>query len=145
MESTNDAEFLRGNAATDECEPLFRNYKDCLTRALKERGIDTMLDEARENNKENDAENMRRRSRWDLVTRLYELAIFAWDHGVVTRAAKGFLILSLFFFLFILPVERVAARESVDVLPPLQFSKFGPDQPNSTLGQAKAEYLHESN
>ena len=79
MESTNDAEFLRGNAATDECEPLFRNYKDCLTvvlsrfigaasfkltsiqRALKERGIDTMLDEARENNKENDAENMRRR------------------------------------------------------------------------------------
>jgi len=22
-------------------------------------------------------------ARWDLVTRLYELAIFAWDHGVV--------------------------------------------------------------
>jgi phosphatidylinositol glycan class Q protein len=21
-------------------------------------------------------------ARWDLVTRLYELAIFAWDHGV---------------------------------------------------------------
>ena len=22
-------------------------------------------------------------ARWDLVTRLYELAIFTWDHGVV--------------------------------------------------------------
>ena len=22
-------------------------------------------------------------ARWDLVTRLYDLAIFAWDHGVV--------------------------------------------------------------
>ncbi|KAI9843088.1 MAG: phosphatidylinositol N-acetylglucosaminyltransferase subunit gpi1 [Sclerophora amabilis] len=50
-------------------------------------------------------------ARWDLVTRLYELAIFAWDHGVVTRTAKGFAILSIFFFLFILPVERLAARE----------------------------------
>lgn len=29
-----------------------------------------------------------------------------------TRAAKGFLILSIFFFLFIIPVERVAARET---------------------------------
>ena len=26
-------------------------------------------------------------ARWDLVTRLYELAIFAWDHGVVVRPA----------------------------------------------------------
>lgn len=24
-------------------------------------------------------------ARWDLVTRLYELAIFAWDHSVVVR------------------------------------------------------------
>ena len=24
-------------------------------------------------------------ARWDLVTRFYELAIFAWDHGVVVR------------------------------------------------------------
>ena len=24
-------------------------------------------------------------ARWDLVTRLYELGIFAWDHGVVVR------------------------------------------------------------
>ena len=51
-------------------------------------------------------------ARWDLVTRLYELAIFAADHGVVARATKGFAILSIFFFLFILPVERLAAREA---------------------------------
>jgi phosphatidylinositol glycan class Q protein len=51
-------------------------------------------------------------ARWDLVTRLYELAIFAWDHGVVTRAAKGFGVLSLFFFLFIIPVERIAGQET---------------------------------
>lgn len=27
-------------------------------------------------------------ARWDLVTRLYELAIFAWDHGVVVRCLR---------------------------------------------------------
>lgn len=27
-------------------------------------------------------------ARWDLVTRLYELAIFAWDHGVVVCLGK---------------------------------------------------------
>lgn len=51
-------------------------------------------------------------ARWDLVTRLYELAIFAAEHGVVTRTAKGFAVLSVFFFIFILPVERLAARET---------------------------------
>ncbi|WPH04136.1 Hypothetical protein R9X50_00702200 [Acrodontium crateriforme] len=51
-------------------------------------------------------------ARWDLVTRLYELAIFAWDHGVITRAAKGFAILSLFFALVLIPIERIAAREA---------------------------------
>ncbi|KAF2650775.1 hypothetical protein K491DRAFT_608255 [Lophiostoma macrostomum CBS 122681] len=51
-------------------------------------------------------------ARWDLVTRLYELAIFAWDHGVVTRAAKAVAVLSVFFLLVILPVERLAAYEN---------------------------------
>lgn len=51
-------------------------------------------------------------ARWDLVTRVYELAIFAWDHGVVTRTAKGFALLSLLFFIFILPVVRIAAHET---------------------------------
>lgn len=27
-------------------------------------------------------------ARWDLVTRLYELAIFAWDHGVVVSLSR---------------------------------------------------------
>ncbi|KAK4098684.1 putative N-acetylglucosaminyl-phosphatidylinositol protein [Parathielavia hyrcaniae] len=85
--------------------------------ALKERGIDKLLDEAREDNKENDAALMGKRksgyitARWDLVTRLYELAIFAWNYGVVTRAAKGFAVLSLVFLLIFLPVERLATRE----------------------------------
>ncbi|KAK5724108.1 pig-Q [Elasticomyces elasticus] len=51
-------------------------------------------------------------ARWDLVTRLYELAIFAWDHGVITRAAKGFAVLSLFFVVVLIPIERIAAREA---------------------------------
>ncbi|KAJ4982986.1 N-acetylglucosaminyl transferase component [Stagonosporopsis vannaccii] len=51
-------------------------------------------------------------ARWDLTTRFYELAIFAWDHGVVTRAAKGFAILSFFFFLLALPIARLATEET---------------------------------
>jgi hypothetical protein len=51
-------------------------------------------------------------ARWDLLTRLYELAIFAWDHGVVARAAKGFGLLSVVFFLLILPVVHLAAQET---------------------------------
>ena len=51
-------------------------------------------------------------ARWDLVTRVYELAIFAWDHGVVTRTAKGFTFLSLLFFIFILPIVRLATQET---------------------------------
>jgi hypothetical protein len=57
-------------------------------------------------------------ARWDLTTRLYELAIFAWDRGVVTRAAKGFAILSLFFFLLVLPFARLATDETDLVCPP---------------------------
>ncbi|KAK5699979.1 Mitochondrial distribution and morphology protein 35 [Elasticomyces elasticus] len=51
--------YLRNTATTDECEPLFRQYKTCLTKALKDRGIDQMLEEARADNKENDAEYMK--------------------------------------------------------------------------------------
>ena len=29
-------------------------------------------------------------ARWDLVTRLYELVVFAWDHGVVVRIHLAF-------------------------------------------------------
>ncbi|KAF4629015.1 hypothetical protein G7Y89_g9138 [Cudoniella acicularis] len=100
-----------------ECNETLRFVLPEVQSALKERGIDKMLEEAREDHKENDALNMRRKSgyitaRWDLVTRLYELAVFAWNHGVVARTAKGFAILSIFFFLFIIPVERLASRET---------------------------------
>ncbi|KAF2219842.1 mitochondrial distribution/morphology family 35/apoptosis [Elsinoe ampelina] len=54
--------FLRGTAKEDECEPLFKQYKTCLSAALKERGIDKMLDEARADNAENDVENMKPQS-----------------------------------------------------------------------------------
>ncbi|KAF3893948.1 N-acetylglucosaminyl transferase component [Trichophyton interdigitale] len=50
-------------------------------------------------------------ARWDLVTRLYELAIFAWDHGVVTRAARGFLVLSIFFAALLVPLNHIVTRE----------------------------------
>lgn len=49
-------------------------------------------------------------ARWDLVTRLYELAIFAWDHGIWTRAAKGFCLLSVVFVIVVIPAERIAAK-----------------------------------
>lgn len=69
-------------------------------------------------------------ARWDLVTRLYELAIFAWDHGVVvsaatilrsaqqltscqqTRAAKGVVAISVIFFLGIIPIHSLATKEA---------------------------------
>ncbi|KAF6829000.1 N-acetylglucosaminyl transferase component [Colletotrichum musicola] len=51
-------------------------------------------------------------ARWDLVTRLYELVIFAWNYGVVTRAAKGFALLTFAYLLVFVPVERLATREA---------------------------------
>lgn len=82
-------------------------------------------------------------ARWDLVTRLYELVIFAWDHGVIvrtrraractstltdgvvqTRAAKGFLILSIFFVALLIPLERIANREVSWIEKPLKRSSL---------------------
>lgn len=51
-------------------------------------------------------------ARWDLVTRLYELAIFAWDNGVVTRAGTGFLFLTLLFLFVCVPVVLLASKET---------------------------------
>ncbi|RMY36939.1 hypothetical protein D0866_03586 [Hortaea werneckii] len=59
--------YIRGTATKDECEPLFQQYKTCLSRktdsctqkALKDRGIDQMLEDARVDNKENDIEYMK--------------------------------------------------------------------------------------
>ena len=51
-------------------------------------------------------------ARWDLVTWLYELTIFAWNKGVFTRAAQGFAVLSIFFAVVLIPVERIANKEA---------------------------------
>ncbi|KAI0023418.1 mitochondrial distribution/morphology family 35/apoptosis [Xylariomycetidae sp. FL0641] len=55
--------YLRGIGKSDdnECTKLFQDYQKCLKGALKERGIDKLLDEAREDNKENDAIHMKRK------------------------------------------------------------------------------------
>jgi hypothetical protein len=55
-------------------------------------------------------------ARWDLVTHLYKLAIFAWDHGVVARAGKGFLLLSVIFFIVTIPLNYLASKE-IDLHP----------------------------
>ena len=52
-------------------------------------------------------------ARFDLVIRLYELAIFAWDHGVVARTTEGFLFLSLAFLLLASPVAYLAYNETI--------------------------------
>lgn len=54
-------------------------------------------------------------ARWDLVTRLYELSIFAWEHGVIARTAKGFALLSVFFALIVLPVAHIAVHATEEV------------------------------
>ncbi|KAF2717377.1 UPF0203-domain-containing protein [Polychaeton citri CBS 116435] len=51
--------FLRGTATTDECDPLFKEYRVCLGKALKDRGIDKMIEEARADHKEQDIEYMK--------------------------------------------------------------------------------------
>ncbi|EXJ67152.1 uncharacterized protein A1O5_09799 [Cladophialophora psammophila CBS 110553] len=52
--------YIRGNSSTDECEPLFKQYKSCLTKVLKDKGIENMLSEAREGTNETDAEHLKR-------------------------------------------------------------------------------------
>ncbi len=51
-------------------------------------------------------------ARWDLVTRLYELAVFAWDHGVFARAAQAFAAISLIYLCLVIPLDRLAALEA---------------------------------
>lgn len=51
-------------------------------------------------------------ARFDLVIRLHELAIFAWDHGVVTRTVKGLGVLSACFAVFISPFILLAIKET---------------------------------
>ncbi|PKY08245.1 distribution and morphology protein 35 [Aspergillus campestris IBT 28561] len=52
--------YLRGNTTSNECEELFSKYKACLSKTLKDKGIDTMLEDVRKGNKELDAEFLKR-------------------------------------------------------------------------------------
>ncbi|KAI0468239.1 phosphatidylinositol glycan, class Q [Xylaria cf. heliscus] len=51
-------------------------------------------------------------ARWDLVTRLYELALFAWDNGVISRIALGCAFWSVVFLLLFIPVRHIALSEA---------------------------------
>ncbi|KAI9822122.1 MAG: Mitochondrial distribution and morphology protein 35 [Thelocarpon impressellum] len=53
--------FLKGNASSDECAPLFHDYQSCLTRALKDKGLDKMIEEARKGNNDNDPSHPRQK------------------------------------------------------------------------------------
>ncbi|GAW26130.1 putative phosphatidylinositol class Q [Rosellinia necatrix] len=50
-------------------------------------------------------------ARWDLVTRFYELAIFAWVNGVIYRIALGCAFLSVAFLFLFIPVQHIARHE----------------------------------
>jgi len=50
--------FLPGTAKEDDCGQLFQTYNKCLWNALKERKIDQMVQDARNEAKETDAEHM---------------------------------------------------------------------------------------
>ncbi|KAF4508480.1 hypothetical protein G6O67_004851 [Ophiocordyceps sinensis] len=51
-------------------------------------------------------------ARWDLVTRLYELVIFAAEYGVVTRAARGLVALTALFLTIFVPIVFLARKET---------------------------------
>ncbi|PHH52766.1 Mitochondrial distribution and morphology protein 35 [Ceratocystis fimbriata CBS 114723] len=54
--------YLRGERSENtQCLALFNQYRSCLTVALKERGIDKLLEDAREDNKENDSTYLNRK------------------------------------------------------------------------------------
>ncbi|KAJ5808549.1 hypothetical protein N7474_009818 [Penicillium riverlandense] len=52
--------YLRGNTSSNDCEELFAKYKSCLNKSLKERGIESMLDDARKSSSETDSEFLKK-------------------------------------------------------------------------------------
>ncbi|KAI1114032.1 phosphatidylinositol glycan, class Q [Nemania sp. NC0429] len=51
-------------------------------------------------------------ARWDLVTRLHELVIFAWVNGVISRITLGCALLSFTFLLLFVPALYIAHSEA---------------------------------
>lgn len=103
------AEYLRGQATTDECEPLFKDYKKCLTVckpvagcecifkvrqvALQDRGIDKMLEEAREDHRENDAVHMRRKCESSLSDLVKDGWLICVEHSRKWICTRSFAVL----------------------------------------------------
>ncbi|EEH37478.2 hypothetical protein PAAG_07896 [Paracoccidioides lutzii Pb01] len=52
--------YLRGNTTDKDCAKVFEEYQKCLSKTLKERGLDGMVEEARNSSKESDAEKTMR-------------------------------------------------------------------------------------
>ncbi|ODH48549.1 hypothetical protein GX48_05312 [Paracoccidioides brasiliensis] len=52
--------YLRGNTTDKDCTKVFEEYQKCLSKTLKERGLDGMVEEARNSSKESDAEFLKR-------------------------------------------------------------------------------------
>lgn len=63
-------------------------------------------------------------ARWDLVTRLYELAIFAWDHGVIVCHCS--------------PLCRLNQVLSVRRLAPPKASPSSPSSSSSSSSRSSA-------
>ena len=59
-------------------------------------------------------------ARWDLVTRLYDLAIFAWDHGVVVGLKNSSIPVPADLPILDAHCQRV--RSSLDFLLPIYYT-----------------------
>ncbi|KAK7924336.1 mitochondrial distribution and morphology [Apiospora marii] len=53
--------YLRGIGDDNECASMFKDYQKCLKVALKDRKIDKLLDEAREDSKDHDSVHLKRK------------------------------------------------------------------------------------
>ncbi len=83
-------------------------------------------------------------ARWALATRLYELAIFAWDRGVVFRAAQGFAALSIVFILLLLPIVQIA-DQAADLVSRHDSYTWSLTNATSTLDSQSAAYRRAKN
>ncbi|KAK0611513.1 hypothetical protein B0T14DRAFT_439678 [Immersiella caudata] len=83
--------YLRGaaNADSNECSALFKEYSACLHGALKDRGIDKLLEDAREDNKENDATFMGRKKCKRGYSHSQPCLLTFQTHRIITRIWIG--------------------------------------------------------
>ncbi|EER44284.1 conserved hypothetical protein [Histoplasma capsulatum H143] len=58
--SNANLEYLRGNTSDKDCAKVFEEYQKCLSKTLKERGLDGMVKEARNGSKESDEEFLKK-------------------------------------------------------------------------------------